>query len=33
MEAHRIQNGESRKVRSQPSLLWRVEGKRWKRWS
>lgn len=32
METHHIQNGKSRKVRSQPALPWQAEGKRWEDW-
>ena len=33
METHHIQNGRSRKIRSQPALPWLAEGKRWEDWS
>jgi hypothetical protein len=33
METHHIQNGMSRKCRSQPALPWEAKGKRWEDWS
>ncbi|MBO2602563.1 hypothetical protein I6M34_05475 [Shewanella algae] len=33
IETHHIQNGRSKKIRSQPALPWHAEGKRWEDWS
>ncbi|MFT7417745.1 MAG: hypothetical protein ACI9DS_002919 [Glaciecola sp.] len=33
METHHIQNGNIKKIRSQPALPWEARGKRWEDWS